>query len=506
MVFMVGLEDKINDSFLGKIRNFVNKKIVFYSLLGFSFGVGYGCTVETNFGKEGKDTEIFYDAREDIRPHKYFEPDIPPFNPVVCGAESYAWLPPDKVGGVVIWEELALSGLSSQDIDNLISAVGYEALIPVPYGVRNFRLRYTTQDKGKTVEATAVVGVPIDIDPSKPLPVVLWLHSTTGFMDKCAPSADPMLAPIPTTIISSQGFISVAPDYIGMLGFGDPSPPGTIHPYLIGESEAIGSLDAVRAALTALDKSVDLQKGDPERLILWGVSQGGHAAFFTAIYAKHYAPEFRLAGAVAGVPATDLIAQATYGTNHWGSTGVVLTFALTAMREWYGHPEDMTGVLTNEPPHFLATSLPEFMATSCGTDDDLGDINELTDIYTKEFLEEASKSNWEALQPWGCYLKENSASTTSVPGIPEIPFLAVYGELDDLVITAIERESIKKLCKSGWKIEFIECAGKDHEAAIASLWYMIKWIQERADEKTLSPDKICDITAPTDCDYQANRY
>ena len=68
-----------------------------------------------------------------------------------------------------------------------------------------------------------------------------------------------VIRPGQTSILSSLGYITIAPDYIGMLGFGEPSPEGSIHPYLIAAPTALASLDAVRAALAYLAADPDLQ-------------------------------------------------------------------------------------------------------------------------------------------------------------------------------------------------------------------------------------------------------
>ncbi len=442
------------------------------------------------------------DSTPDATPDADVPPYVPPFDPTVCGAVPHAWLPPRAVGAVVAWQEHALSNLTPAFIDGLLAEADFTAVTPVPYGARNFLLRYTTQDHGQVREATAVVGVPQGIDPAGPLPIALWLHGTTGFMDDCAPSRDPLEAIVAPTLLASQGYLAVAPDYLGLLGFGAGSPPGSIHPYLSGEATAIASLDAVRAALRAVaaDPELATPAADPQRLVLLGGSQGGHAAFFVDRYAPHYAPEFHIVAAAALVAPTDLIGQATWGANHFGPTGLTLAAALTALRAWYGLPADMTPALTNEEPYFVAETLPELMATVCGVDDDRFDgITTLEQIYTPWFLEHARAGDFAELDPWGCFFAENSLGRTSVPRASDTPFLAAYGELDDLVITAVEREAIPALCAAGYRIEYFECAALGHtDGAVAAVPYALRWLAaELAGLPSTKP--LCQITPPEDC-------
>ncbi len=78
-------------------------------------------------------------------------------------------------------------------------------------------------------------------------------------------------------------YVVVATDYPGL---GTPGP----HPYLIGESEGRAVLDSVRAA-RAIEKA---HAG--KRFVVWGHSQGGHAALFAGELARRYAPELSSSG------------------------------------------------------------------------------------------------------------------------------------------------------------------------------------------------------------------
>ena len=126
-------------------------------------------------------------------------------------------------------------------------------------------------------------------------PVVAWAHPTTGVADTCAPS---VLSDGPSLVAGldaflGAGFVVAATDYQGL------GTPG-LHPYLIGESEGRGTLDAVRAA-RQLD---DAHAGTT--VFTWGHSQGGQAALFAGQMAADYAPELDLAGVAAAAPAGEL--------------------------------------------------------------------------------------------------------------------------------------------------------------------------------------------------------
>ena len=72
------------------------------------------------------------------------------------------------------------------------------------------------------------------------------------------------------------------------------------HPYIVGEREARSTIDIVRAARNVSTAHA----GD--RYVVWGHSQGGHAAMFSLHIADAWAPELQLQGVVAGAPPSQL--------------------------------------------------------------------------------------------------------------------------------------------------------------------------------------------------------
>src|SRR3546814_2631460 len=82
-------------------------------------------------------------------------------------------------------------------------------------------------------------------------------------------------------------------DYIGLA-----SP--TMHPFLVGPDTANAVLDAVRAAREIPGAAAG------SNFAVWGESQGGHAALWTATAARSYAPDLALVATAAAAPPTDL--------------------------------------------------------------------------------------------------------------------------------------------------------------------------------------------------------
>src|SRR3954454_16442405 len=130
---------------------------------------------------------------------------------------------------------------------------------------------------GKPVAVSGTVTLPKGQAPRGGWPIVTWGHGTTGIADICAPSRDGAANPAHGLISYiyplletwlKRGYAIVRTDYEGL------GPPGD-HPYLIGDSEGYGVLDAVRAA----------RKIEPrlsKKIVIAGHSQGGQAALFAA--------------------------------------------------------------------------------------------------------------------------------------------------------------------------------------------------------------------------------
>src|SRR5699024_11114917 len=135
-----------------------------------------------------------------------------------------------------------------------------------------WRILYTTTDAhGAPATASALVLVPTSWR-AVPRPVIAWAPGTTGFATHCAPSllehqvaagAMPALDQV-----LDRGWAVVATDYTGL---GTPGP----HPYLIGPGEAHSVLDGIRAAGQLEGAELAPQT------VVWGHSQGGHAALWT---------------------------------------------------------------------------------------------------------------------------------------------------------------------------------------------------------------------------------
>src|SRR5437660_767834 len=165
----------------------------------------------------------------------------------------------------------------------------------LPAGIQGWRILYvTTLDDSTPATAVATVFAPTD-PRAGPRPIIAWEHATTGLLQKCMPS----LVSAPTEGIPGRdrivmaGWVVVATDY----PFAEKGGP---HPYLIGEGEARAALDSVRAARQMSELTLD------KRMVVWGHSEGGHAALWTGIVGPRYAPDLEILGVAAIAPAANI--------------------------------------------------------------------------------------------------------------------------------------------------------------------------------------------------------
>ncbi len=450
--------------------------------------IAFSCSGSDGSGEQNSD----YDADESAESAEV-EESLPAVKTDVCGATGYKWLDPATLGDVVASEWQSLYSLSKSAINGVIGQTDYKGAVEAKYDVDVYLIRYVTQDRGKTIEATAAYGVPVlaQGETLTDAPTLVWLHGTTGFADACAPSPrdDGGLA---VMLMASQGYVTVAPDYIGMIGFGDPT--GMFHPYLGAEATAIASWDSARAAkkfTLSLETSVTL--GD--KAILWGGSQGGHAALATNLYAPYYAPEYKIAAVLALIPPTDLVAHAEISVEKIVPATANLAVALTELARWYGMWDARASEIF---PADVIADLPKTLDTVCEFDDLTDRFKAVSDVYNQPFIDSLLAKTWTGFEDWKCILKENSFQTTSVAKLNDSPILFVVSGSDTLVNPVVERSGYDRMCAMGYKMNYIECEGAGHsQGATWSLLEQFSWLSDRLAGKPMTD--VCSRPAAVCC-------
>ena len=137
---------------------------------------------------------------------------------------------------------------------------------PAQYALDYYKVLYTTPDaSGQLDTASGLMAVP---QLSGSLPILCYQHGTTS--GKFDVPSNLGAGDGQTGLYGSQGYLSLAPDYVGMgesRGF---------HPYVHAATEASAGADMIKAAEQWLANQSDLESNG--QLFVTGYSQGGHAS------------------------------------------------------------------------------------------------------------------------------------------------------------------------------------------------------------------------------------
>lgn len=343
----------------------------------------------------------------------------------------------------------------------LVAAV---SLAGAPAGAHAYRIVYhSTDDHGVAVDVTGVVIVPAGRVPAGGRDIVAWAHGTSGIADACAPSTNAWLFDSIASLsdLLRRGYIVAATDYQGL---GGPGP----HPYLIGPSAAHSVLDAVRAARAVPHASAT------NRFVVWGESQGGHAALWTAQLASEYAPELELVAAAAAAPPVDLVANLTGNTNAV-IKALITAFAGESWSEVYDIPlSTITGSVGEDLIHRLAKN--------CVT---LNGFKLRTKVGLIRLVRKLRGLDLNASPRWAELMRVNSVTPRKLA----VPLLIAQGSLDVIVAPKITRQFVEQMCRVGQPLRFLEVAGGDHiTIAKRTAAVTIDWIDDRFAGKAAPDD------------------
>ena len=305
---------------------------------------------------------------------------------------------------------------------------------------------HSTDASGADIAVSATFLAPDGPAPEGGFPLITWGHPTTGAADGCQPSIHGVASlPYPEDLVR-RGWAVVATDYEG-LGSAGP------HPYLVGASEGHAVLDAARAA-SQLEGS-GVAAGGP--VVIWGFSQGGHAAAFAAQLAPTYAPDLDVVAAAVAAPVSDVAGFTRRAEEMPDQLGVVLT---TVNGFAAAYPElDPASVLTTD-----GTDLLREVEHRC-----IGEINELATRPVAEVLAAPPSAD----SAFASRFAENRAGDAPVAA----PVLVVQGADDDIVAPAATMALVERWCAQGVVVESVVRPGVGH--GVLAPEPFLDWIADR---------------------------
>ncbi|MEO7815386.1 MAG: lipase family protein [Sphingomicrobium sp.] len=351
----------------------------------------------------------------------------------------------------------------AQQAGTLIAA---DPVVDTPGGMQAWRVKYwTTDTAGRRREVTGMVVAPREAVSAQPRAVLAWTHGTWGVASRCAPSLskDFWSATAGLDAVRS-GYVVVAPDYAGLGSAG-------MHPFLVGEDTARSVIDGVRAARQIPGAAAG------SRYAVWGESQGGHAALWTAQSSRRYAPDLTLVGAAAAAPPTDLIEN----LRHTSNQALRSFFTAYIGHSWASHYRAPMASFGNRQTQGIMNRLAQNNCISLGMKPKLGMILGISVLNSRLKSIDIGR-----IEPWAMLARRNSPTTANIG----VPLLIAQNEKDDLVAPSVTAAHVRALCRSGNVVRRIAILGEGHAtSAKDSATATLAWIA----------DRFAGTPAPNDC-------
>ncbi|MFH7244303.1 MAG: alpha/beta fold hydrolase [Spirulina sp.] len=322
----------------------------------------------------------------------------------------------------------------------------------LPEEAQAWRVMYLSTDlDGQPIAVTGTIVAPQEA-PTEPRHIIAWAHGTTGIRPECGVShtSDPYQQTPAIEQMLAEGFVVAITDYPGL------GTPGT-HPYMVGPVAAQSVLDSVRAARQIAEVSA----GD--KFVVWGASQGGNSALWTAQRAKTYASELTLLGAAASAPAINLRGIAEFNLDKPGG-GIFLGYVFAAWDVVYPDADLNAIIKPEERAAFDRMVEPCFTAPA-------GFLPILNTLRTpKQYL---SVDILKA-EPWITLFEENTPSDPI-----EVPVLIAHGTADPLIPFELSEAEAIRRCKAGENVQFARYPGSSHDAREDTAIYILGWVVDR---------------------------
>jgi len=327
-----------------------------------------------------------------------------------------------------------------------------EKLSSAPNGMVGWRIMYYSTDiHGNTIAVTGLVAAPATRAEATKRTVVSWGHPTTGIAQRCAPSVgiDPFDSIEGLRDLVNAGYVVAATDYSGMGAAGPAS-------FMIGKMEGQNVLDAARAA----EQLPEANAGSD--VVLWGHSQGGHAALFAEQMASTYAPDLTVKGVAVAAPATELGQLLKDNTNNVSDV-TIGSYTMESYASAYN--ADITTVLTSEG----AAATPT-LAQYCLLGQSKPFHALARPLINKYFAKDPT-----SIEPWATLIEENTPGKAKI----QAPLFVAQGETDTLIYPAVTQQFVDTQKALGASVEYKVVAKTDHALiAFRAMPDVMNWLSK----------------------------
>ncbi len=189
-----------------------------------------------------------------------------------------------------------------------------------------------------------------------------------------------------------------------------------------------------------------------DRTVVWGHSQGGHAALWTGILAPTYAPDVNVIGVAALAPASD-VAALVDGAMNTVAGKIISGILLRSYTEIY--PDVRFDDLVRPDARWITRDLGTRCLAGPGA---LLSVVEVTRLLNNGIWAVTPSSN--------PALAQRMAENTPRDPIAA-PLLIAQGLADDLVLPDVQRAYVEERCAAGQSLEFRTYSGQDHLSVVA---------------------------------------
>ena len=225
------------------------------------------------------------------------------------------------------------AALTNQPGANLL----LDLIVAPKCGIDVHSVQYNTVDpSGAPTTASAAMMIPTGSDPlcQGPRPIVLYAHGTAAQRSlnlANITSEDNLEGLLAATIFTTQGYILVAPNYIGYDSSALP-----YNPYLNADQEAKDAVDALTASRSALPTSFAPTISDSGKLFVTGYSQGGHVAMATHKLLQETGAAIAASAPMSGPYAVAAFSDAVFFGQVTRTTPLFMAFTATGYQKAYG--------------------------------------------------------------------------------------------------------------------------------------------------------------------------
>jgi pimeloyl-ACP methyl ester carboxylesterase len=313
----------------------------------------------------------------------------------------------------------------------------------IPWTMRTpaWRMLYRSTDRlGNPTIVSGLMVAPAGSPPEGGWPVVAIAHGTAGLPRGAAPSMTLDANSDETAYIYANnikpfldaGYALTYSDYQGLGAPGEYS-------YLVGNVEAANVLDSVRAIRRFSGIPVS------DHLVVWGHSQGGHAAAFAVERAPTYAPELSIAGVVLVAPAAELrgILDAVLETKQRTYMSIMVMISVASWTHAY--PELKSDDALKTPGALLVKPTAEILRMKAGA--------LALRLFTPNQLFRA-----DVVEKWEPYIDANTAGNNPLG----VPILVEQGDADEVIPPHTNHAYVARLKANGEDVTFKTYPGRDH--------------------------------------------